>query len=312
MAIVIQANELARHFGDIKAVDGLTFAIEEGEVFGLLGPNGAGKTTTVRLLNGVLKPSTGQARVLGFDPATEGSELRRQTGVLTETPSLYERLTARQNLTIFGALYSVPEPALSRRVTELLDFFQLSERADDKVGGFSKGMKQRLALARALLHEPPLLFLDEPTAGLDPEAARQVTDLIQQLSHQQGRTVLLCTHNLDEAQRLCDRVGVMNRGRLLAMGALAELARTLWQGLWVDVELRTSPPAEAAAALRGVPGVDEVEGEAVRWAVRVSGDEVIPAVVAALVAQGASIMRVNPRQHSLEDIYLKLQKEVRP
>ena len=312
MAIVIQANELARHFGDIKAVDGLTFAIEEGEVFGLLGPNGAGKTTTVRLLNGVLKPSAGQARVLGFDPATKGCELRRQTGVLTETPSLYERLTARQNLTIFGALYSVPEPALSRRVTELLDFFQLSERADDKVGGFSKGMKQRLALARALLHEPPLLFLDEPTAGLDPEAARQVTDLIQQLSHQQGRTVLLCTHNLDEAQRLCDRVGVMNRGRLLAMGALAELARTLWQGLWVDVELRTSPPAEAAAALRGVPGVDEVEGEAVRWAVRVSGDEVIPAVVAALVAQGASIMRVNPRQHSLEDIYLKLQKEVRP
>ena len=312
MATVIQANELARHFGAVKAVDGLTFDIQEGEVFGLLGPNGAGKTTTVRLLNGVLKLSTGQAQVLGFDPAADGCELRRQTGVLTETPSLYERLTARQNLTVFGALYGMPEPALSHRVAELLDFFQLAERADDKVGGFSKGMKQRLALARALLHQPPLLFLDEPTSGLDPEAAHQVTELIQQLSHQQGRTVLLCTHNLDEAQRLCDRVGVMNRGRLLAMGALPELAHTLWQGQWVDVELRTPPPPAAAVALRAMPGVDEIEGEALRWAVRVSSDEMIPAVVAAWVTQGASIMRVNPRQHSLEDIYLRLQKEARP
>ncbi len=194
MTNVIEMRELSREFGHVKALNGFSCDVHEGEVFGLLGPNGAGKTTTVRLLNGVLAPTSGQARVLGFDPVTQGTDLRRRTGVLTETPSLYERLTARDNLTIFGKLYGVKEPKLTARVNELLDLFGLAERADDRAGGFSKGMKQRLALARALLHEPELLFLDEPTAGLDPEAARHVMQLIAQLSRQKGRTVLLCTH----------------------------------------------------------------------------------------------------------------------
>jgi len=309
MTTVIQIEQLAHHFGPVKAVDGLTFRVEEGEVFGLLGPNGAGKTTTVRLLNGVLLPSGGRTRVLGLDPITQGCELRRQTGVLTETPSLYERLTARENLAIFGALYGLREPRLSRRVDELLEFFELSGRADDKVGGFSKGMKQRLALARALFHEPPLLFLDEPTAGLDPEAARQVTQMIQQLSHQKGRTVFLCTHNLSEAQRLCDRVAVMNQGRLLALGTLADMARTLWRGLWVDIEFRTPLAGAVADKLRATRGVSEVQLEAMHLAVRVESDEVVPGLVASLASQGAQIMRVNPRQYSLEDIYFALQNQ---
>jgi len=311
MTTVIEVEQLARYFGSIKAVDELTFRVKEGEVFGLLGPNGAGKTTMVRLLNGVLTPSDGRARVLGFDPVAQGCELRRQTGVLTETPSLYERLTARENLAIFGALYGVPEPELSRRVDELLDFFELSGRADDKVGGFSKGMKQRLALARALFHEPPLLFLDEPTSGLDPEAARQVTQMIQQLSHQKGRTVFLCTHNLSEAQRLCDWVGVMNQGRLLALGTLAELARTLWHGLWVDIEFRTPLAGAVADKLRPMRGVNDVQLDAMHLAVRVENDEVVPQMVASLASQGAQIIRVNPRQHSLEDIYFALQNQQR-
>ena len=315
MTVVIEAQHLTRDFGDVRAVDGLTFHVEEGQVFGVLGPNGAGKTTTVRLLNGVLSASAGQATVLGLDPAGQGCELRRRTGVLTETPALYERLTARENLATFGALYGVPEAGLARRVDGLLELFGLAERADDKAGGFSKGMKQRLALARALLHEPPLLFLDEPTAALDPEAARQVTGLIAQLSRQKGRTVFLCTHNLDEAERLCDQVAVMNRGRLLALGTLAELSRTLWRGQWVDVELGSPPAGGVVESLRAIKGVGEVQLEALHLAVRVASDDMVPGVVAALASQGAQIMRVNPRRHSLEDIYFELQhheKESQP
>lgn len=309
MTAVIEIEQLSRDFGQVKAVDRMTFSVQEGQVFGVLGPNGAGKTTTVRLLNGVLTPSGGRAIVLGFDPTTQGCKLRQQTGVLTETPSLYERLTSRENLAIFGALYGVPEAELSRQVDELLKRFELSGRADDKVGSFSKGMKQRLALARALLHDPQLLFLDEPTAGLDPEAARQVTQLIEQLSHEKGRTVFLCTHNLDEAQRLCDQVAVMNQGRLLAIGTLAELAHTLWHGLWVDVEFRIPLVGTVADNLRGLDGVNEVRMDVTRLAVQVEREELVPTVVTTLASQGAQIMRVNPRQHTLEDIYFELQSQ---
>ena len=309
MTTVIQVEQISRDFGHIKAVDGLTFSVQEGEVFGVLGPNGAGKTTTVRLLNGVLSPSAGRAEVLGLDPATRGIELRRHTGVLTETPSLYERLTARQNLKVMGALYGVPDDALPGRVDELLTFLSLSDRADDKAGGFSKGMKQRLALARALIHDPDLLFLDEPTAGLDPEAARHVSQFIEQLSHQRGRTVFLCTHNLGEAQRLCDRVAVINQGRLLALGTLSELARTLWRGLWLDIELMAPPSAGLIDHLRAMSGVVEVQSEQVRFAIQVEREELVPAVVAAVAGQGGLVMRVNPREHSLEEIYFEIQDQ---
>jgi ABC-2 type transport system ATP-binding protein len=311
MAAIIDVEQLTRSFGPVKAVDGLTFSVDEGEVFALLGPNGAGKTTTVRLLNGVLLASGGQASVLGLDPATQGSELRRQTGVLTETPSLYERLTARENLSVFGMLYGVSKARLLHRVDELLECFDLSKRADDKVGGFSKGMKQRLALARALLHEPQLLFLDEPTAGLDPEAARQVVDMIQHMSHPRGQTVLLCTHNLSEAERLCDRVAVMDQGHVLALGSVADLAHTMWRGLWVDIELSTPVARSIVRGLLSVSGVSDVRAEGLRIAVRAESDHVVPAVVAMLAGQGAQIMRVNPREHSLEDIYFELQHQRR-
>ncbi|MGE5463019.1 MAG: ABC transporter ATP-binding protein, partial [Syntrophothermus sp.] len=181
---VIEVDQLERTFGEYKAVNGMTFQVEPGEVFGLLGPNGAGKTTTVRLLNGILPPSGGTARVFGLDPVTQGAAIRQKTGVLTETPALYERLSARENLEFFATLQNLPGPKLRRRVDEMLAFFDLTDRAADPVESFSKGMKQRLALARALVHQPPLLFLDEPTSGLDPEAAQQVDDLIADL----GRT----------------------------------------------------------------------------------------------------------------------------
>jgi len=308
----IQTDALSRRYGSLTAVADVTLSVARGEVFGVLGPNGAGKTTMVRLLNGVLAPSAGSCRVLGFDPARQGSELRRRTGVLTESPALYERMTARENLRFFGTMYGMPAEKLAARADAMLEAFGLAERADAKVGGFSKGMKQRLALARALLHEPEVLFLDEPTAALDPEAARRVTELIMEFTRQAGRTVFLCTHYLPEAQRLCDRVAVLNRGRLIATGTLTELARTLWHGSWVDVECLVAPDAALVDALRVVPGVTDArldERDGTRLAVQVEGEERIPAVVRAIVERGAQVVRVNAREHTLEDIYFELQGE---
>jgi ABC-2 type transport system ATP-binding protein len=305
----IETERLVRRFGERAAVNEVSFSVETGEVFGLLGPNGAGKTTLVRLLNGVLESSGGSARVLGYDPMTQGDELRKHTGVLTETPSIYERLKARDNLRFFGTLYDVPEVELDRRVTDLLEEFGLAERANERTGGFSKGMKQRLALARTLVHRPQVLFFDEPTAALDPEAAQHVTDLIEQLSRKDGRTVFLCTHNLDEAGRLCDRVAVINQGRLLAVGKPAQLAGELWQGLWVDFTLYSAPGDDFLSAVKMLPGVTAATLDNLTLAVQVSAEDGIPGVVAGVVSAGGQIMRVAPREHSLQEIYFKLQRE---
>ena len=306
---VIEVNDLERTFGEQKAVDGMTFRVEPGEVFGLLGPNGAGKTTTVRLLNGILPPSAGSARVFGLDPVKDGAAIRQRTGVLTETPALYERLSARENLEFFATLQNLPQPELSRRVDEMLAFFDLSSRAADKVETYSKGMKQRLALARALVHRPPLLFLDEPSSGLDPEAAQQVNDMIADLGRTDGQTVILATHNLLEAQRLCDRVAVMNHGRILTMGSLKDLARKLWPVTWVDIMFHVKhkkDPMELLTTERGILNV-QWDGKREMLSVQVENDDVIPDVVRRLVEQGSSILRVNPRAYTLEDIYFTLQ-----
>ncbi len=263
MVSAIEVKGLTRIFGNggavVRAVDNLTFSVEPGEVFGMLGHNGAGKTTLVRLINGVLDPTSGSVHVLGMDAHKQGSHVRKLTGVLTETPSLYERLTARENLRLFASLYEAPDPA--KRADEMLALFKLSERANDRAGGFSKGMKQRLALARALIHDPQILFLDEPTAALDPEAARTVTDLIEELSSQRGRTVFLATHNLNEAQRLCTRVAVLSHGKLLALGTTAELGRQLWRAAWLDFDLRAPLTPEAITALKGVDAIRDLQVE---------------------------------------------------
>ena len=308
MNAVIEVNHLTHRYGARLAVDDLTFSAHPGEVLGLLGPNGAGKTTTVRLLNGLIHPQSGQMRLLGLDPVTQGDQVRRQTGVLTETPALYERLTARQNLDFFATLSGMPAGEKSPRVNELLAFFDLTGRAGEKVGAFSKGMKQRLALARALLAHPPLLFLDEPTSGLDPEASAQVHDLIESIHQHNGQTVVLATHNLYDAQRLCDRVVIMNHGRLLASGTLDELRRRFAPGLWVQVDL-WQPLAdlndENLSHLAGVLEVKRVSPGCLR--IQVEDNAVVPQLVACLVQQGAQILAVAPQQVSLEEIYFSLQ-----
>jgi ABC-2 type transport system ATP-binding protein len=306
---VIVAERLVRRFGDIVAVDKLSLEVYPGEVFGFLGHNGAGKTTTVRLLNGVLAPSDGEARVLGLDPLGDGPALRRRTGVLTETPSLDERLTGQENLQIFAELYGVPRAEVEARVEHLLATFELSERASERVGHYSRGMKQRLALARALLHGPELLFLDEPTAGLDPVATRRVHDMIARLSHEEQRTVFLCTHNLVEAQKLCDRVAVLEHGRLVALGTPAELAQRLGRRQRLDVEVAPEGVSATLDVVQTSLGIADAVQENGTVTVVGAEREAIPGLVAALVAAGVRIYRVAPQEPSLEDIYFALHGE---
>jgi ABC-2 type transport system ATP-binding protein len=305
---VIQISSLSRRFGEKNAVDELTLEVHAGEIFGFLGHNGAGKTTTVRLLNGVLEPTSGSANVLGLDPQTQGPALRAQTGVLTETPSLDERLTARDNLSIYADLYNVPHADVPKRVNSLLTEFELSERADEKVGGYSKGMKQRLALARALLHKPAVLFLDEPTSALDPVAARHVHDLVESLARRKGCTVFLCTHNLVEAQRLCDRVAVMEQGRLVALGTPSELTRQFVKRLDVDLEVDPVQMDLALQILQQVPqlviGIPKREKEFLTMTV--SGRESIPELLCILLQNGLRVYRLGPQEVNLEEVYFAL------
>jgi len=306
---VIIAKGLSRSFDDLIAVDDLSLEIQAGEVFGFLGHNGAGKTTTVRLLNGILAPSGGSARVLGLEPLAEGPILRRRTGVLTETPSLDERLTGRENLEIYAQIYGVPGARIAGRATELLERADLANRADERVGDYSRGMKQRLALSRALLHEPELLFLDEPTSGLDPVATRRVHELIVHLSRKQGRTVFLCTHNLIEAQNLCDRVAVLEHGRLVALGSPAELAQQLGRSLRLEIEIEPDGLSIAVRVIQSV--LDGAEPERAGNTLTVVGAprERIPDLVAALALEGVRIYRVAQQEPSLEDVYFALHGE---
>ena len=305
---VIQTSTLTRRFGEMNAVDQLTLEVQAGEIFGFLGHNGAGKTTTVRLLNGVLEPTSGGSHVLGLDPQAEGPALRAKTGVLTETPSLDERLTARDNLSIYADLYNFPRADVHDRVEALLSEFELADRADEKVGGYSKGMKQRLALARALLHKPELLFLDEPTSSLDPVAARHVHTLVENLARREGCTVFLCTHNLVEAQRLCDRVAVMEYGRLVALGTPSDLTRQYVKRLDVDLELDPLQMELALQILQGLPdlvvGAPKQEKDVLT--LTLSGREAIPELLSVLVRKGVHIYRLAPQEANLEEVYFAL------
>ena len=315
MDAVISTQQLTRRFGKTLAVDALTLEIAEGEVFGFLGHNGAGKTTTVRLINGVLAPTSGSVRVFGLDPQRDGAKIRARTGVLTETPALDDRLTARATLTYFADMFGVPKANVRRRVDELLDLFDLGQRGNDKVGGFSKGMRQRLALARTLLHDPQIVFLDEPTSGLDPSATRDVHQMIQRL-RAAGHTVFLATHNLAEAERLCDRVAVLARGRALAIGSIAELAERLNRGHRLLIEVDGERQAQVRSLLSPLPQIKQIEetqdgnGFAPGGALlRVHGvvRAESPAVVAHLAAAGVPLYRVEPDTASLEDVYFALE-----
>lgn len=292
----ITARDLRRSFGDRLALAGISLEVHPGEIFGILGPNGSGKTTTVRLLNGLIRPDSGEMRVMGLDPVTQGDQVRRLTGVLTESPSLNEGLSVQDNLTFYGTLYGIPAEALPGRVKTVLERMGLLERIQDKAGTLSKGMKQRLAIARAFLHEPPILFLDEPTSGLDPEAAEQINALILELKRQ-GHTIFLCTHRLTEAERVCDRFAFFSEGRVLATGTKPELERHVGDGLRVEIEFEGSVPP-------GLPGTPNHGVLTVPLRDRAE----IPDLVQRAIQGGGRIRRVSPLTPTLEDIYFATRK----
>jgi ABC-2 type transport system ATP-binding protein len=290
----------------IVAVEGLNLEVHKGEVFGFLGPNGAGKTTTVRMLCALIAPTSGEAWVAGHKVGQEDDAVRTSVGILTETPGLYDRLDAVTNLSFFARLYGVED--VRGQVAKYLQMLGLWERRDEMVGSFSKGMRQKLAIARALLHEPPLLFLDEPTSGLDPEAARVVREFVEELRGQ-GRTFFLCTHNLDEADRLCDRIGVI-KGRLIRVDTPARLRSSLY-GTTVLIRLRAVAP-EHVAVVRALPFVHEVRQADGGLSIKLDDPEANnPQLVRALVSAGADVQFVGEVEHSLEAVYFDLMAQTR-
>lgn len=297
----IETHQLTRSFGKLVAVENLTLAIPEGAVFGFLGPNGAGKTTTVRMLAALIAPTSGTASVQKYTLGKDNETIRQAVGILTETPGLYDRLSARQNLVFFARLYNLDRAKAEAQTERYLRMLDLWERRDDKVGGFSKGMRQKLAIARALLHEPKVVFLDEPTAGLDPEAARTVRDFIKDL-RAEGRTIFLTTHNLPEADELCDLIGVF-RTRLIRLDTPANLRVGMFgTGTRVRVIGDASAWIETAR-----PFAREVASQGNTLSIRLDNpDEENPALISALVSAGARIAYVEPMTHSLEEVYLEL------
>ena len=300
-SVALHAQDLGRRFGDRWAVRDITVDVHRGEVLGLLGPNGAGKTTTVRMLTALIEPSEGTASVDGFDVREQPDAVRARVGILTETPGLYDKLSARANLDFFGRLYGLETALRAQRIERYLRLFDLWDRRDDVAGTFSKGMKQKLAIGRALLHDPSVVFLDEPTAALDPEAAFVVREAIETL-RRSGRTIVLATHNLDEADRLCDRIAFV-RGGLVRVDSPARLRGALGtRGL--SVRLATPPGDALVAALRALDGVGVVE--ATGPALRIGTDDpegAAPAIVRTLVEAGASVVEVRVEHTSLEQIY---------
>ncbi len=302
---MIHTEELTRTFElkegqTLTAVDALSIDVHKGEVFGFLGPNGAGKTTTIRMLSCLIEPTAGRAAINGYSVGEDNARIRRGVGILTETPGMYDRLSAAYNLTFFAKLYGVKD--VEGQVEKYLRMLGLWSRRQDEVGSFSKGMRQKLALARALLHEPDLVFLDEPTSGLDPEAAHLVRDFISEMSDQ-GRTIFLCTHNLDEADRLCDRIAVF-KTKLLVLDTPANLRRRLF-GRQIVFHLRVAQPdlAQQVEAQTYVNSAEVIDNKLV---VRLDDpDRHNPDLIRLLVAAGADIQFVGELRHSLEDIYLQ-------
>jgi ABC-2 type transport system ATP-binding protein len=307
MQYAIRTNNLSCHFGPIKAVDQLTLDIPRGIVFGFLGPNGSGKTTTIRLLLGLLEAQQGTAEVLGFDTRTQADQIRERCGALLENTGLYERLSALDNLEFYGRINRMTPDQRRARNRELLTHFGLWERREDRVKEWSQGMKQKLAIARALLHSPEMLFLDEPTASLDPVAAAALRKDIAALVEQEGVTVFLNTHNLAEAEKLCARVGVIRRGRLLTVGSPDQL-RSDQDFTQLVVRGSGFNPA-VLAKIRQLSFVDSLDKRNGQLEIHVAGSTRTPDLINVLVNHGVQVEEVLKTKTDLEDVFLKLMQE---
>jgi ABC-2 type transport system ATP-binding protein len=317
MQTAIEARQLTKVFTGSKkraetiAVDGIDLTIQKGEIFGLLGPNGAGKTTTVRMLTCLILPTNGEAWVEGVSILSEPKKVRARCGILTETPGLYVRLNAIEYLHFFGQLYGLSRRELDTRVLKVLDMLGIAakDRENKRLGAFSRGMQQKMNIARAILHNPPVLFLDEPTASLDPESAKMVRDYILDLKEQQQHTILLCTHNLDEADRLCDRIGIIHNGKLMRVGETENLKAHLGEQRTYRTRL-IDITDNFLAVVQSVTGVNEAfieNGEIVFHTNE--PEKTNPQVARTLVQANAEVLTISEEAHSLEEVYLALLKE---
>jgi len=304
MGVVLRTERLTKRFDRLTAVEDLDLEVREGEVFGFLGPNGAGKTTTLRLLCALIAPTSGSAEVAGFRLGSQDEQIRASVGILTEQPGLYERLSAEQNLLFFATLFGLGRRVAREQTERYLRLMGLWNRRTESVATYSRGMKQKMAIARAAIHEPRIIFLDEPTTGLDPDAARTVREFIAKIRGE-GRTVFLCTHNLDEADRLCDRIAFFRR-TMIRIDTPARLRAELY-GHATEFRILPSPRPEHLVKVQAVEGVKAAHLE--NGSIIVSSADPLaanPRVIRALVGVGAEVAYVSDRKVSLEDVYLRI------
>ena len=295
MKAVITDNLSKTYPGGKKAVDNISFTLNQGEVFGFLGPNGAGKTTAVKLLNGMLSPTGGTCRVFDIDPSAKPEQIHWFSGVVTEHAQMYDNLTGLQNLVFYGTLFGVDITESNNRALALLEQLDLASAKDKKLDTYSTGMRQRLSLARAMIHKPKILFLDEPTSGLDPESVLSVNSMIKSLAENEGTTIFLCTHQLRYAQEICNSYGLIDDGVLLAEGSIEKLRSLVFSGMTVSIKADRFPKDMPVSKT----------GEQ-RYEIHVQSEEEIPSVIKRIVDEGGNIYHVSARRLSLEEIYFSL------
>jgi ABC-2 type transport system ATP-binding protein len=301
-AAAIEITDLCKTFGKFQAVDHLTLTVRHGEIFGLLGPNGSGKTTTINMISGLSTPTSGEVRVMGYDVRRNARQVRQILGSVPQETALYEELTAWTNMDFHADLFGIPRKEKKERITKLLELVQLSDRKDSRVGTFSGGMKRRLALARALLHDPQLIYLDEPTLGVDVQARRVIWDYILSL-RDQGKTVLITTNYLEEAQALCERIAIIDRGKLVAEDTPDHLKQT-YGGSVIEVE--TAQPSQSADELRALPGVKDVIQDGKHLKITTQGVHNIAPQIITILTQEGEIREIAIREPNLDEIFLRL------
>ncbi|MEJ8541985.1 ABC transporter ATP-binding protein [Methanothermobacter wolfeii] len=296
---MIEVESLSKSFGRVKALDNLSFDVGDGELLGIIGHNGAGKTTVIRIIAGILHPDSGRVFVGGYDVTEDPVRVKSMIGYLPEEPNLYERFRARDLLRYFGELYGVRGDVLEERIWELLDLVGMSERAYDPINTFSKGMRQRIGIARALIHDPPVIILDEPTMGLDPATAYSIREFVRKLKG--SKTILLCTHYMEEAEYLCDRVAIINQGRILDIGTPSELKSKIKGNTVLEVVL-ADPSAADISMIEGIDGVKSVELDGNTLRVSLECGDVTGRVLHGI---GDNIRSVNTRETTLNDVFIE-------